>query len=112
VRLPRLTADLSPLRASRDLRLLLLGEFVTGLGTQAALVAVPYQMYTETHSPFLTGLLGAVELGPLIGAGLVSGALADRVDRRRLLLGVQVALVLTASTLAAASFAGHPPSRR
>jgi MFS family permease len=109
VRLPRLTVDLSPLRASRDLRLLLGGEFVTGLGTQAALVAVPYQMYTETHSPFLTGLLGAVELGPLIAGSLLSGALADRVDRRRLLLTVQIALVATASTLAAVSFAGHPP---
>jgi MFS family permease len=105
----RLTVDIAPLRASRDLRLLLGGEFVTGLGTQAALVAVPYQMYTETHSPFLTGLLGAVELGPLIGASLLSGALADRLDRRRLLLAVQIALVGTASTLAAISFAGHPP---
>jgi predicted MFS family arabinose efflux permease len=106
---PRLTVDLSPLRASRDLRLLLLGAFVTGLGTQAALVAVPFQVYTETHSPFLTGLLGAVELGPLVAAALLGGALADRLDRRRLLLAVQGALVLTSGALAAVSFAGHPP---
>jgi MFS family permease len=109
VRLPRLTADLTPLRESRDLRLLLTGAFLTGLGTQAALVAVPYQLYTQTHSPFLTGLLGAVELGPLVAASLLGGAYADRVDRRRLLLAVQGALVATASVLAAASFAGHPP---
>src|SRR5881398_3384453 len=58
----RLVPDLSPLRASRDLRLLLAGRFVTDLGTQAVLVALPYQIYTRTHSAFLTGLLGAVEL--------------------------------------------------
>jgi len=109
LRLPRLSADLTPLRESRDLRLLLSGAFLTGLGTQAALVAVPYQVYTQTHSPFLTGLLGAVELGPLVAASLLGGAYADRVDRRRLLLAVQGALVATASVLAAASFAGHPP---
>jgi uncharacterized protein YejL (UPF0352 family) len=56
--------DLEPLRASRDLRLLILGNLVTGMGTQAALVALPYQLYTQTGSAFLTGLLGAVELVP------------------------------------------------
>jgi Transmembrane secretion effector len=78
--------DLSPLRASRDLRLLTVGEFVSGLGTQAALVALPYQLYTQTGSAFLTGLLGAVELAPLITAALLGGAIADRMDRRRVLL--------------------------
>ena len=62
-----LTVDLAPLRESRDLRLVVGGNFVSGLGTQAALVALPYQLYVETHSAFLVGLLGAVELGPLAG---------------------------------------------
>ena len=93
---PRIAIDLQPLRASRDLRLLLTGEFLTGLGTQAALVALPFQLYTQTGSAFLTGLLGAVELVPLIAAGLYGGAIADRMDRRRLLLLVQIGLVLTA----------------
>jgi MFS family permease len=108
-RLPRLTLDLAPLRASRDLRLLLTGEFLTGLGTQAALVALPYQVYTQTGSALLTGLLGAVELGPLVAAALLGGAVADRMDRRRLLLGVQAGLVATATTLAAGALAGEPP---
>src|ERR671931_623310 len=77
---PRLIVDLEPVRASRDLRLLLGGEFVSGLGTQAALVALPYQLYTETHSAFLTGLLGAVELVPLVASALLGGAVADRMD--------------------------------
>jgi MFS family permease len=107
---PRIAVDISSLRASRDLRLLVLGNVVSGLGTQAALVALPFQLYTQTGSAFLTGLLGAVELVPLIGLALLGGALADRFDRRKLLLLDQVALVATAGGLAALTFApGDPP---
>src|SRR3954463_8729786 len=106
---PRLAADLTPLRASRDLRLLIGGNVVSGLGTQAALVALPYQLYTQTRSPFLTGLLGAVEVVPLVSMSLFGGALADRPDRRRLLLADQVALVVTAGLLALGAFMGDPP---
>ncbi len=58
----RIAVDISSLRVSRDLRLLVLGNVVSGLGTQAALVALPFQVYSQTGSAFLTGLLGAVEL--------------------------------------------------
>ena len=101
--------DFEPLRASRDLRLLVLGNFVSGLGTQAALVALPYQLYVQTGSAFLTGLLGAVELIPLVTMALLGGAIADRTDRRRVLLLDQIALVACSATLAALAFAGSPP---
>jgi MFS family permease len=107
--LNRIAVDITPLRASRDLRLLVLGNVVSGLGTQAALVALPFQIYLETRSAFLTGLLGAVELVPLVAMALLGGAFADRHDRRRLLLLDQVALVATAAALAALTFAGDPP---
>jgi MFS family permease len=109
VRRPRLTADLTPLRASRELRLLVLGNVVSGMGTQAALVALPYQVYIETHSALKTGLLGAAELLPLVTMALLGGALADRTDRRRLLLLDQVALVAVSATLCALAIAGSPP---
>src|SRR6185312_4684751 len=109
LRRPRLTADLTPLRASRDLRLLVLGNFVSGLGTQAALVALPYQLYVQTGSAFLTGLLGAVELVPLVTMALLGGAIADRTDRRRVLLLDQIALVACAGALAVLAFVGSPP---
>ena len=102
--LTRIAVDTTPLRESRDLRLLLLGNVVTGLGTQATLVALPYQLYVETHSAFLVGLLGAAELIPLVTLALLGGALADRYDRRRLLLLDQVALVGLAAALAALAF--------
>src|SRR5438270_10608010 len=105
----RLTADTTALRESRDLRLLILGNFVSGLGTQATLVALPYQVYVQTRSPLLTGLLGAAELVPLVTMALVGGALADRFDRRKLLLADQVGLVVVSAALCAAALAGHPP---
>jgi MFS family permease len=107
--LSRLAVDVAPLRASRDLRLLVAGGLVSGLGTQAALVALPYQVYVQTGSALLTGLLGAVELVPLATMALLGGALADRHDRRRLLLADQVALVACATALAVLTFLGDPP---
>ncbi|MFZ0044141.1 MAG: MFS transporter, partial [Solirubrobacteraceae bacterium] len=84
------------------------GSFVSNLGTQATLVALPYQLYVVTHSPLLVGLLGAVELIPLVTMALLGGAIADRLDRRRLLLLDQIGTVATAGGLAAVSYGGHP----
>src|SRR3954453_9673672 len=109
MRLPRIHADTTALRESPQLRSLVLGNFVSSMGTQASLVALPYQLYVQTKSPLLTGLLGAAELVPLVVMALLGGALADRLDRRRLLLLDQVALVLVAGALCAAAVAGAPP---
>lgn len=105
----RLAVDTRALRESRDFRLLTAGALVTGLGTQATLVALPYQVFVLTNSAFLTGLLGAAELVPLVVASLFGGALADRFDRRTLLLSCQIALMALAAALAAAAFTGPPP---
>ncbi|MGZ6643092.1 MAG: MFS transporter [Solirubrobacteraceae bacterium] len=107
--LPRLAVDIESLRTSRDFRLLTLGNVVSGLGTQAALVALPFQVYSQTQSAFLTGLLGAAELAPLVAMALLGGALADRFDRRRVLLLDQIALVLCSGALAALALAGTTP---
>ena len=109
MKLPRIHTDITALRESREYRWLVLGNFVSGMGTQASLVALPYQVYIQTRSPLLTGLLGAAELIPLMVMALLGGALADRFDRRRLLLIDQVALVLIAGALCAAALAGEPP---
>jgi MFS family permease len=108
VSLPRLRPDLSPFRDSRDLRLVVGGSFISSLGAQATLVALPYQLYVETHSAFLVGMLGAVELVPLVVMALLGGAQADRMDRRQLLLLSQLGVFLAAGGLAGAAFAGRP----
>ncbi|MGO9954470.1 MAG: MFS transporter [Solirubrobacteraceae bacterium] len=99
---------MTPLRDSRDLRLVVGGNFVSNMGAQATLVALPYQLYVETHSPLLVGLLGAVELAPLVVMALVGGAIADRMDRRILLLGSQIGVGAVAGALAAVALAGTP----
>jgi MFS family permease len=107
--LSKIAVDVQPLRESRDFRLVTLGAGITGLGSQAALVALPYQVFVITGSAFLTGLIGLAELGPLVIASLFGGALADRFERRRLLLLCQFALVAVAAALAVAAATGPPP---
>jgi len=107
--LSKFTLDLTALRRSRDYRVLALGALVSGLGNQAALVAVPYQVYVLTHSTALVGLIGAAELVPMVIVSLFGGAIADRMDRRRILIAAQAGTLVSAGTLAALSFAGHPP---
>ncbi|HYC82673.1 MAG TPA: MFS transporter, partial [Solirubrobacterales bacterium] len=105
----RIAVDVRPLRESRDFRRLTAGELITGLGTQATLVALPYQVFVVTGSAFQTGLVGAAEIVPLAAGSLYGGALADRVDRRTLLLTCQLALVAVATALAVAAIGGEPP---
>jgi MFS family permease len=105
----RLAINLDALRASRDFRRLALGEVLAGLGTQAALVAVPYQVFVLTGSAGLVGLLGLAELIPMVFVSLLGGAVADRIDRRRLLVAAQLATMLAAGILAGVTAAGRPP---
>ena len=78
--------DLRPL-FRRDFRLLYAAQAVSFLGTMVTYVALPWQMYTLTRSSFAVGLLGVVELLPLLLTAFVGGALADWMDRRRLGIG-------------------------
>jgi MFS family permease len=105
----RIAVDLSVLRDSRNLRLLILGEVFSSLGAQAALVAIPYQIYTLTHSAALVGLLGIVELIPIVISSLLAGAIADRIERRRLMFTAQTVISIAAALLALGAFLGDPP---
>jgi len=69
----RLRADPTPLRTSRDFRLLYASRTVTALGTDATEVALLVQARQLTGSTVAVGLLGAVELLPLVVFGLYGG---------------------------------------
>ncbi|HEY2307502.1 MAG TPA: MFS transporter [Streptosporangiaceae bacterium] len=105
---PRLRADLTPLRTSRDFRLLYVSRTVIALGTQATEVALLVQAKQLTGSTVAVGLLGAVELVPLVVFGLYGGVLADRFDRRRLILACEAALGCCAALLMLNALAAHP----
>lgn len=96
----RLLADLTPLRASRDFRLLFAGNAVSYLGRQLTVVAIPYQVYLLTGSSLAVGLTGLASLGPMVVMSLVGGAVADAVDRRKLLLVNVLAQAATSVALA------------
>lgn len=69
-----------------DFRRLWIGNSVSVIGVQLTAVAVPVQVYEITRSSLWVGVLGAVGLVPIIVFGLWGGAVADAVDRRRLVL--------------------------
>jgi len=84
--------DLTPLRRHRDFRRLFVGQLVSLLGSMVTNVAVPYQVFQLTGSSLWVGLLGVVQLVPLLLFGLWGGAYADAMDRRRLLIGAEILL--------------------
>src|SRR5215475_13892444 len=60
-----------------------------------------------TNSPFKLGLLSALQFLPMLCLGLVAGALTDRLPKRRLIIGTQLALLVQAFTLSALVWSGH-----
>jgi MFS family permease len=97
---PRLLADLTPLRVSRDFRLLFTGSAVSYLGRQLTVVAIPFQVFTITHSSLAVGMIGLATVVPLVTLSLAGGAIADAVDRRKLILVTQVLSAATSAGLA------------
>lgn len=107
-RLTALWPDLTPLRTSRDFRLLWIAGTVFYLGGMVSYVALPYQLYHLTGSNFAVGALGLVQLFPLVVCGLYGGALADRADRRKVLVGTGLGQCLLTAVLLANAALDHP----
>jgi len=103
-----LRVDVTPLRTSRDFRLLWAGGTIFYLTGMVSYVAIPFQIYRLTGSNFAVGAIGFVELVPLIVFGLYGGALADHVDRRRLLVGCGLGQAVLIAVLAVNAFSGDP----
>lgn len=91
--------DIGPLRRHRDFRLLFAGQAVSFFGSMVTYVAIPYQVFQLTGSSLLVGLLGLAELAPLLVTALVGGALADAIDRRRMVRFAELGLSLAAGVL-------------
>jgi MFS family permease len=76
-------------------------------GTWIELTATSWLLYQLTDSPFLLGLNGVFRAGPIFAFALIGGTVADRVERRRLLLFTQSASVVTSLALGALVVSGH-----
>ena len=105
----RIALDIEPLRVSRDFRLIWGGLFISELGYQFTLVAVYVQVYAITRSPAAVGLVGLFSFVALLFGSIVSGAMIDAYDRRRLMLAAQVGFAVGSGILLAGAIAGHPP---
>ena len=77
--------DLSPLKASRDYRLLFFGQLVSFFGSMMTFIVVPWQMYQLTRSSAMVGYISLAEFVPMFCLAFLGGALADYIDKRKLL---------------------------
>jgi MFS family permease len=103
----RMRVDTRPFR-QRDFRNLWLGQAVSTIGAEIGVVAVPYQVYTLTHSTALVGLLGLASLIPLLVVPLIGGAIADALDRRTVLLRTETGMAFVAALFLGNSLLAHP----
>ena len=97
--LSRLRIDTSPLRTSRDFRIIFASGLVTYLGSMITYVALPFQVAELTGSFIAVGLIGLAELVPLVAFGLYGGALADSVDRKWMVVATECASGLLVAVL-------------
>jgi MFS family permease len=94
-----------PLR-NREFRLFVTGGFLSAAGTQMTTVAMAWHIYQLTDSPLAVGFLGLSRALPQIVLALLGGLLADTLDRRRLLMALQLGSCAVSSTLAILTFLG------
>lgn len=100
--------DISLLKRNKPYRLLFTGQSLSFLGSAIASVALPYQIYHETHSTLMIGLLSLFQLLPLLFTALIGGVFADRHHRKFLLIIAESLLALGSLILTINAFAVHP----
>jgi MFS family permease len=98
-----------PLRRNRDFVLLQSGQLLSTLGNQASSVAYPLLVLSLTHSPAKAGLVGFAGILPYPLFVLPAGLLADRLDRRRIMIVSDLVRAAALGALVAAIASGHSP---
>lgn len=105
----RVAIDLTPLRASRDFRVLWFGLLVSAIGSQFTIVATFIQVYRITGSTTAVGLIGLVGFLALVLGTLVASAFLDALDRRKILIAAQCGSLASSGTLLLGALIGDPP---
>lgn len=104
----RTTGAFAALRV-RDYRIYWTTGLVSNTGTAMQGVALDWFVLTRTHDGTAVGLTAGLQFAPVLLLGLWGGVLADRKDRRKLLIGAQVAYAVQSLILTVAVFTGHAP---
>ncbi|MFD4467427.1 enterobactin transporter EntS [Rhodococcus sp. NPDC058505] len=100
--------DLRPLRESAPFRRVFIARTISIFGIGMLMVGVPLQMYDLTGSTFLVGLVAAVEGAASMGGMMIGGTLADRYDRKKLILFARTVSGLTFVGLAVNAMLADP----
>jgi MFS family permease len=100
--------DLSPLKTSRDYRLLFSGQLVSFLGSMMTFIVVPWQMYQLTQSSAMVGYIYLAEFVPMVCLAFIGGALADFLDKRKMLRLTEIGQTSVTAILLINSLLPHP----
>ena len=100
--------DLSPLKKYRDYRNLWSAGLITYLGSMITFVALPFQLKELTGSYIAVGILGVIEITPLVIFGLYGGVLADAVDRKKMIWATEAGSLIIVGGLLANSLLPNP----
>jgi MFS family permease len=100
--------DLTPLKVSRDFRLLFFGHSVSNFGDEIVAVAIPFQVFQLTGSTLAVGLLGLAALVPVFVFPIVGGAFADALERRKLVTVTHAILAGMSGLMAVNAALPHP----
>ena len=93
----------APMR-HRDYRLLLTGRFISTFANEMLTFAISWELWLRTHSAFALGVVGLVQVVPVILLSLPGGHVADQYNRRRIVIVAELAIVLCVIGLAWLSF--------
>lgn len=100
--------DITPLRISRDYRLLYFGQLISAFGSAIGFVVVPVQVYQLTGSTLLVGLLSASEFVLILLMAFVGGAYADFIDKRKMLRLTEIGHTVVTAMLVGNALLARP----
>lgn len=86
--------NISPLKKYPDFRNLFLGQFISFFGSMISYVAIPYEVYQLTKDNWYVGALGIVQLVPVLIFGIIGGTIADRLNRKKLIIYSEMVMCL------------------
>jgi ENTS family enterobactin (siderophore) exporter len=108
MRIGQIAIDVAPLREGRDFRLLFAGRFVSMAGNAVATTAANWQVYGLTRSSLAVGMLTLASSAGMFAGLMAGGMLADRHDRRTLMLASRAPQAVLAALLMVNSLLPHP----
>lgn len=104
----KVALDLTLLKTNRNFRNLWLSSLITRFGSMITYVAAPYQIKELTGSYIAVGLIGVFQIIPLIIFGLYGGSIADRYDRKKVVLWCELGFLILVSALMLNSLSANP----